>query len=201
MKYVHNKTTHKQDVESEPYHHDTHKDLLKMILSAAQDEYKIMALEWRNRQTLIIRTYLWISVVAIAAQISLFLPVWAENHKKMLPWELCPTVAFFIFVLLALLCSFYVFVLGVDTLRGRDGIRLPYEHTYSRMCDHSYKEATEVENSLSLYLLLIKNLETAINHQKEQNVIAGLKLRRMSCFLLIALFFTGCALLPQYIPS
>lgn len=181
------------------FNHTVYAELLKSILSAAREEYKLMLLEYPNRQLFILRTYLWIAVTEIITQISLFSPIVLSKHEVLLPWIVPQTYFFYIFAVASLLCSFATFCLGVYSLRKRTGVRLLYKQEFMNLARKAHADAlasAAKKNTHSMYLYMIEDTEGAIRHQREQNTITGQRLRYMSYALLFSLGFSLVAVLP-----
>lgn len=160
-------------------------DTLKTLLSIAKDDYKFLALNWRNRQTGLIKTYLWIAVTLIASELHIFSSVW--NNK--------PSFLFYLFAVLALAVSFAVFILGIDTLRGRGGVHRQFEKNYSDFSVQRYKEIFE-DRQKTLHHDMLVMIDIAIYEQRMQLAKIAYKLRAMSYLLLASVILSVLAVIP-----
>lgn len=176
---------------------EAYREYLKLIHDSAFKEYGYYALDWRNRQTSLLKTYLWLSFTIIVAQANIFPTVWNGESLAILPWSLSPSVRFYFFVFIAAITSLSAFAFGIDSLRGRGGVHSHYKMLHQDMMMHAYSETISKEvTPFCLYVNMISNLQDAIHHQKEQNRLLAIKLRTTSYLLLTSILFTAASLLP-----
>lgn len=178
-----------------------YKELLQKILSTAQENYKILSIDWRNRQSHLIRTYLWLSVTLMIAQISLFASVWSQAPSSFIPWHITATWYFYVLAFISLALSWAVFFLGIDAMRGReDGIFLPcMKELDNELCLLAHQDALDSASSVSNYTLyadMLGQYQRSITGQIKTNTIVGRKLRKMSYILLLSIFFSGLTIIP-----
>lgn len=183
------------------FSHEKYEKMLDLVLKAAQEEFKQVTYDIPREQKMLIRNYQWISTVVLAAESSLFVHVvFKDRGFWPFPWELYPSSMFYLWVVLAVVMALSVFILGVDTLRGRGVTLCPTLRTYSELSQIAYEEADDnmQEKTLpgTLRTTMINDLEIAINNHRKIASSVGKKLRVMSWGLLLSLCFTGCALFP-----
>lgn len=177
---------------------DEYNKMLDLILKSAQDEYKQITYDAPANQRLILRNYQWLATVILAAQGALFGHVVNDQQGFWpLPWQVTPTPIFFVWAISAVLCCFIVFILGLDTLRGRGITLFPCQRTYSELLVIAYDEARKKNKPGCLRSTMVRDLEIAINNQREKAKPVGPRLRKMSWGLLFALLFTVLALIPN----
>lgn len=182
----------------EEFSFEEYEKLLEILLKAAQDEYRQIAYDLPGQQRTVLRNYQWLSTVILAAQCAMFASV--VHHGQgfwLFPWSVYPSPFFYICASAATLCCVSVFILGLDTLRGRGFFPFPYQPTYKDLIILAHKEAHRVEPTGSLLGTMIKNLDDAISLHREAAKPTGPKLRAMSWGLLLSLLFTAFALLPN----
>lgn len=170
-------------------------DTLKTLLSIAKDDYKFLALDWRNRQTGLIKTYLWIAVTLIASELHIFSSVWNNKPSSFLLWHIEPFFLFYLFAVLALAVSFAVFILGIDTLRGRGGIFPIFTKNYSDFSVQRYEELYE-DRQNTLYHDMLVMIDIANHNQRLQLKRTAYMLRTMSCLLLASVILSVLAVIP-----
>ncbi len=172
-----------------------YKKTLEFFLASARDEYKQCTIDWRNRQTGLNKTYLWIAITLIAAELHIFSPVWNNKQSPFLLWHIEPSFWFYLFAALALLASFVVFMLGIDTLRGRDEIMRQFQENYSDLAIKCYNEVFE-NAPIKLYSDMLNMIDTAIYMQRIQIKHIAYKLRAMSYLLILSVVFSFLAVVP-----
>ena len=186
------------DASDKPFDEEAYRKLLENILKAAQDEYKQVC-SLPGEQRVILRNYQWLATVIIAAQGAMFGHIVTGQGFWPFPWHVVPTSMFYVWAVLAVVCSLAVFVLGLDTLRGRMETAFPYKRTYKDFMTIAHDEIRTARGVGSLYATMVQDLQIAIDHQREKVRPTGPKLRKMSWALLLSLLFTFLALLPNII--
>ena len=175
---------------------EAYRKLLENVLKAAQEEYK-QVYSLPGEQRVILRNYQWLATVIVAAQGAMFGHIVTGQGFWPFPWHTVPTFMFYVWAVLAVVCSLAVFVLGLDTLRGRKETAFPYKRTYMDLLTIAHDEVRTARGVGSLYATMVQDLQAAIDHQKEKARPTGPKLRKMSWTLLLSLLFTFLALLPN----
>lgn len=172
--------------------------MLDLVLKAAQDEYKQITYDTPANQRVILRNYQWLATVILAAQGALLSHViTGQQGFWPLPWQVTPTVMFYVWAVCAVLCCLIVFTLGLDTLRGRGITLFPYQRTYSDLLVIAHNEARKQEVPGCLRATMVRDLENAINNQRKKVKPVGPRLRIMSWGLLLALLFTIFSVIPN----
>ncbi len=165
---------------------------LETIVSLAHDEYHYVTHILPKYQSNYLRTYLWLASLILASQLGIYLKVMEHGFVcDMLSKQ--PTPGFYAWAFLSLAASFSAFVLGTDTLRGRDFVQKPFKN-FNDLAQLSYEAAFNAR-SQTLYASVINSLNNSINHQTEQGNSRGKKLRCMSYIILLSVFFTLMAIL------
>lgn len=170
-----------------------YKASLESILRSALDEYNKITYDLKNFQHSTIKTYLWIATVVFAAELAFYADI--SGPKTLINFiglHIDISSKFFkLLSSLSLVLSMAVFILGVDTMRGRKLTMRPTACNWLLLSEIAYKDCDENykdEHRISL----IRDLDDAIiNHLKESS-IRGIKLRLMSLGILISV---GCAIL------
>lgn len=180
--------------QTEQQYESYHKTL-EFLLTSARDEYKQCTIDWRNRQTGLIKTYLWLAVTLIAAELHIFSSIWNKTPSSFLLWNIEPTFLFYLFALLALILDFAVFILGIDTLRGRGGVHRQFEKNYSDFSVQRYKEIFE-DRQKTLHHDMLVMIDIAIYEQRMQLAKIAYKLRAMSYLLLASVILSVLAVIP-----
>ena len=175
--------------------------LLDHMLKMAQDEYKQITFDLPSYQKTVLRNYLWISTVVIAAEGTLFSAVVRGGwFFDILPWPPCLYFLFYLFYLVALACSVFVFVFGVNAMRG-EGKGEMYclsSRPYMEFANMAYEEACGKRTRFECKVNMINDLQNAIYAHRETADKTGMKLRKMSYGLLFSLLFTVFALLSSF---
>lgn len=200
MKIINKNLYKKKDVNT--FSQEKYEKMLELVLKTAQDEFKQVTYDLPNYQKNILRNYQWLSTVILAAECVLFLHVIDKDKGFwLLPWEVRPTLMFYTWAFLAALAALGVFVLGLDTLRGRGVTWCPTLRKYAELTQIAYEEANDEMREKTppgtLRTTMINDLEIAIEDHRIKASSVGLKLRKMSWGLLLSLCFTGVALFPN----
>ena len=174
---------------------ERYKKTLELLINSARDEYKQYTIDWRNRHSGLIKTYLWIAVTLIASELHIFSSIWNKKPSSFLLWHIEPTFLFYFFAILALITSFFVFILGIDTLRGRGGITSQFTKKYSDFAIQHYEEVFE-NMPITLYSDMLVMIDIAIYEQRMQIKQTAYKLRIMSYTLLVSIIFSILATFP-----
>lgn len=159
-----------------------YRNSLESILRSALDDFNKMTYDLKNFQHATLRNYLWISTVVFASEVSFFSGL-SDGSSSMLSFlSLSVNIQSCMFKLLAcvsLLMSLGVFLLGVDTMRGRGLTLKPAANTwmvYTKIayadCDQEYKD--------DYRMLVIEHLDKALVIHQEQSNKIGTKLRWLS---------------------
>lgn len=189
-----------EPVKESEFPADEYNKMLDLILKAAQDEYKQITYDTPANQRVILRNYQWLATVILAVQGALFGHVITGREGFWpFPWQVMPTVMFYVWAVFAVLCCLTVFTLGLDTLRGRGITLFPYQRTYSDLLVIAYNEARKQESLGCLRATMVRDLEAAISNQRKKAKPVGPRLRIMSWGLLLALLCTVFAVIPNII--
>jgi len=174
------------------FDHDEYDKSLMIILEHTATEYKRTAIDIPASQKSNLKTYLWLSSLLIAAELSIFKALLEKKveipffQKSAGPW-------FYIFAIVSLGMSAVCFFLGVDSMRGRKPKYLPFGDPMS-WADKAYADA-EGENALvKTQTSVIGALSYAISESCAIVNILGIKLRIMSVTLLVSLVFFALAI-------
>ena len=77
--------------------------------------------------------------------------------------------------------------MGIDSMRGKENIYMPYEITYEELCDKAYAEYVNKSDKGDLYLHMIQDITIAIYHHRKIAVRVAYRLRTLSWLLLLSL--------------
>ena len=101
---------------------------------------------------------------------------------------------FQIFSFLSVAASLGVFILGIDTMRGRGEVLAPFIRTYKNLTEMAYDECDTFYSDKFRYAL-VDDMENAISNHRKQASIRGRRLRYMSFGLLSSVCFAICSIL------
>lgn len=152
---------------------------LSLLLDIARTEYKILFVDDRTYQGGLLKTYLWLSTVMIAAIIALGDAAMGKGQILFIAGR-CGWI-FFICWGSSLALSLAVFGLGVDALRGRNGF-LTFGN-FKQLFEIA-EEAARAEDRHSFRIDLLRFLEKTTAIQTAETSRTGLRLRKMSYMLL-----------------
>lgn len=153
---------------------------LNLLLDIARTEYKTLMVDDRSYQDGLLKTYLWLSTVMLAAIIAIGGS--AIGEKKIL--FLSPGNCDRLFLVLwggSLILSLAVFVLGIDTLRWRNHVKT--FGNFREIFDIA-KRAAEEGKKQDFKISLLRFLEETTTSQTAETSRRGLRLRKMSYMLL-----------------
>lgn len=180
------------------FHPDEYRASLDLILKAAQEDYKQVTFDRPNRQSTILKTYMWLSSLLFAAEWSVFSPIHSGQSSTLFFGSVCPNILFTTLMLVTLGCSLAAFVLGVDTARGRISHRYPYEDSYTDQFREAYGTSSYEGNPTeALRLNMIAQLERGILHHRRELERVGRRLRAISILMLVSV---GVGLWTVFIP-
>lgn len=169
------------------FHPVEYRASLELILKAAQEDYKQVTFDRPNRQSTILKTYMWLSSLLFAAEWSFFSSVREGKAPKLLLGSVCQNDLFFALVVMALGCAAIAFILGVDAARGRIAHRYPYEDSYTDQIREAYNTSSYGENpNESLRINMIIQLERGIRHHRKEIERVGRRLRTISRLMLLS---------------
>lgn len=175
------------------FDHDAYTSSLEIVLKAAQEDYKQITFDRRRIQHSILRNYLWLATAIFSAECTFFFNL--TGNEPILPWPISIGMFFYTFAGFALSASLATFAFGIDSMRGRAPVFMPYEYTYEHLMDMAHKEASNDTTTGSLMVCMIRTLESAINHHREIAVKTGKRLRWLSRLLLGSIFFALLAVI------
>lgn len=158
----------------------TYRECLNIIVKAAQEEYKQAMYDRPNRQSFILKTYIWLSTVIFAGEVSLFSAIVSPSKYAYfyIP-KIQEEYLFYVCVVLSLVSSFIAFVLGIFAFLGRVKIKPPYR-------DHYIDVAKKAHNDVfcgahyTFQTVWLENLSSAINAQLDSCQEVGKRLRAIS---------------------
>ncbi|MEG6504174.1 hypothetical protein [Nitratidesulfovibrio sp. 1201_IL3209] len=166
---------------------------LESIVRSAMDDYNHTTYTLKSFQHSTIKTYLWISTVVFAAELAFYADVSGSNTLiSFIGMEInIQSKIFKALSSLSLMLSMAVFILGVDTMRGRNSTSSPTSHGWLALSNMAYADCDEDYRD-NYRIALIQDISNAItSHLKESNS-RGKKLRCMSWGILASV---GCAIL------
>lgn len=152
---------------------------LSLLLDIARTEYKTLMVDDRAYQSGLLKTYLWLSTVMIAAIIALGDAAMGKGQVLFITghcgwfFAICWGSSLFF--------SLAVFGLGVDTLRGRKNF-LTFGN-FKQLFENA-EEAARAEDEHSFRIDLLRFLEKTAAIQTAETSRTGLRLRKMSYMLL-----------------
>ncbi|MDY0258478.1 MAG: hypothetical protein RBR41_02280 [Desulfovibrio sp.] len=154
---------------------------LDAVLRSALDDYNQTTYTIKRFQHSTIKSYLWIATVVFAAELAFFADI--ASTKQLIAFiDLTVDVqskVFKFFSCLSLILSLVVFLLGVDTMRGRGKGVGPTVFPWTKIGDLAFDDCDEFYTD-SCRITLIRDIQEAITqHVAESNSI-GVKLRCMS---------------------
>ncbi|CCO22211.1 hypothetical protein [Maridesulfovibrio hydrothermalis] len=162
-----------------------YQDGLTFIAQKGYDEYKIVAVDIPARQATYLRTYLWLSSLICAFQLNFYYRVISNSLDFTIK---LPLSGFeYGVACLSFACSGYVFILAVDTLRGRGLNKIPLGDL-KNLSEIAYDMATE--HDYCLYPTIIQNIDSAIREHIEQIGKIGFRLRKMSIGIITSVLIT-----------
>lgn len=165
------------------FDHDKYREALILITKTAYDEYKHVCMDIPRYQATLLRTYLWLSSLAVSLEAGVFYKAVSGEIK----WNGTACSAEIHFLLLAaaaLIAGLAAFVLGVDSLRGRGKTSLPLGD-FTELATNAYEMASE-PGSTKLYPTMITALDGEISRQTATTSRKGIKLRAMSRLILLS---------------
>lgn len=119
-----------------------------------------------------------------ARQFIRFLNVGVDTHSKI----------FFALSSVSLLVAIAVFLFGVDTMRGRALTSRPIKESWRKMADYAYSDCDEIYRD-NFRVTAISQIEEAIVAHLENSHLIGLRLRKMSCGIILSICLAGATLL------
>lgn len=174
-----------------------YRNALDSIQKAAMDEFNGITYTLKNFQYSTIKTYLWISTVVFAAELAFYADIASSSGSNLTAFIHLnvdiQTNIFKAFSVVSLLLSLGVFVLGVDTMRGRGATYRPCS-SWEKLADMAFQDCDENYKS-SHHIELIHGINVAIAHHLEASSKIGVKLRIMSWGILASVTFAILTLL------
>lgn len=161
---------------------------LDILLKIAQDDYKQVTYDAKSIQVGFMRTYLWLSVAVVTAEVSLLL----RFPEKIALFTLCDGLAFTCLAV-ALVLAFAALLLGIDLMRGREGTRNPIRGSYERNLD--YVEMDKAATAIMVRKKMICDLADAIAANGKTEHRIGETLRILSRLLTGSAALGGLAFL------
>ena len=154
---------------------------LDSVLRAALDDYNQITYTTKRFQHSTIKTYLWISTGVVAAELAFYADI--TSTKQLIAFiDLTVDMqgkVFKFFSCLSLILSLVVFLLGVDTMRGRGKDVGPTAFPWTKIGDIAFDDCDEFYTD-SCRITLIRDIQEAITHQIAEANSIGIKLRYMS---------------------
>lgn len=165
---------------------------LESILKCSIDEYNHTTYSLKKFQHSIIKTYMWLATVVFGAESAFFLDANTEGKLlKFLGIHINSQHSdFVILASVSVLLSLCVFLLGVDTMRGRKPTQRPTRCGWLKIADLAYTDCDE-EYRDGARLAAIRDIEEAINSHLDESSVIGRKLRLMSAGILVSIGFAA----------
>lgn len=157
-----------------------------LLIHHASEDYRYLTRDLQSFQTGHLRAYLWLSTVLIAFNVSLYLRLLDTNNPIPILTG-TPSVCFYVSAAVALLILLVVFLLGIDTMRGRSKVVPPFGNYDDRR--KAFWKEKEGDNEATLSQVLV-TFQKAIDTQKAECNRRAEKLQRMSYLLLTSAGFT-----------
>ena len=152
---------------------------LNLLLDVARAEYKILLVDDRAHQAGLLKTYLWLSTVLIAAIVALGDA--AIGSGQILFFTGKCSWGFFLCWGASLVLALVVFGLGVDSLRGRKNVLVFGDY---KQLFEAAEGAARAGDKHSFRIDLLRFLDKTTAIQTRETSRTGLKLRSMSYLLL-----------------
>ena len=152
---------------------------LNLLLDIARTEYKTLFVDDRAHQFGLLKTYLWLSTVLIAAIAALGDAAIGKEQILFVTGK-C-SWGFFICWGVSLTLSLAVFGLGVDSLRGRKNFLV--FGNFKQLFEIA-EDAGRAKDKHSFRIDLLRFLEKSTSTQTAETSRTGLRLRKMSYLLL-----------------
>ncbi len=170
--------------KSAPKNNDHIEKALKTVLDNVSAQYKLSVLEIPAYQMSTLKTYLWLSSVFIAAEISIFkalLDGTAPGFIKV-HWSVgCYATAF-----VALLFSAATFFVGIDSLRGRKPAKFPFGAPKEWLEYVLHDKQSPMTLNIDVLKSAIELFDAAIASQSTTIQQLATKLQRMSRSLIVS---------------
>lgn len=172
------------------------KEAMSIILKYAYEEYRHLAIDRQNIQISYIKIYLTLSSIIISALVSasIFLKVASSGNTLPFPKNWTEVISL-IFLFLSFILSLYVFMKGIDLLRGRIERRFPFakiEDSFTWLEENRTSFNSEEKLEVELLKSLIKSTSSDLEELLKNVKFIGKNLRCMSRILIGA---TSCALI------
>lgn len=164
--------------KNKQFDHAVYEKNLVILADHAQKEYKLVAQELPAYQRSVLKTYLWLSSLLVAAEVTTFKSLIGKAMN--VTWlQKDPSIFFYHISAASILLGLAVFCFGIDTMRGRKNRVMPYI-SFMTLADTAHKEASGVNESATTLTTVIQSLNDSIINQKNEIHKVGIKLRTMS---------------------
>ena len=143
-----------------------------------------------------IKTYMWVASVVFAAQISLYIDL-ATSKNLIHALSITVDVQNCLYRFLScgsLMFSLAVFLLGVDTMRGRHKTAKPIESDVDRVMDLAYDDCSKPYYEYAR-ITMLKEIDKALLHHRVMASERGIKMRIMSWGILVSVVMSLLTLL------
>jgi len=164
--------------QNKQFDHAVYEKNLVILADHAQKEYKLVTQEVPAYQRSVLKTYLWLSSLLVAAEVATFKALIGKTIN--VTWlQKDPSIFFYHISVASIFLGFAVFCFGIDTMRGRKPRVMPYG-SFMDLADKAYKEASGEKSRATTLTTVIKSLNDSIITQKDEIHKVGIKLRFMS---------------------
>ncbi|WP_027361087.1 hypothetical protein [Halodesulfovibrio aestuarii] len=172
-------------------------DRIQLLLSYAANDYKQLTVDLPTFQQAHTGRYLWLATVLFGANLTIYKEL-LEGGITIPFLQGAPTVFFYIGAVLSLLLQLIVFVMGVDTMRGKKPTAFPFGDYTDRVRDIW---SVTPEKSEQMLINVLGSYQRSIKNQIEAGNQVGIRLKHMSLLILSSVFITiltvaSCATVP-----
>lgn len=164
-----------------------YRERLALVVQCAYEEYRIITVDTPNRQQGLIKTYLWLSSLIIAFDLS----VYSELLQKKFEISFLardPECLFTVTAIIALISSLAAFGIATWATFGRGVVKMPLGADVMEFARKAKDDAEKGE--FRTYNTLIKSLDVAIDGRMGYVSSCSLLLRFTSAFCFASLIFS-----------